>query len=122
METIVRQFLNQFSLDKIIFLAGGIIFLIWIKSPIEAFIWSLTIRFGRRINEGNKVNIAGKEGIVKSIGLRMTILEGKDGELHYIPNARIQYFPTTIFPYPGQKHCEILKRLEALEKPKKKGE
>ena len=116
METIVKQFLSQFSLEKIIFLAGAILLLVWIKSPIEAFIWSLSIKFGNRINVGLKVNIAGKEGVVKEIGMRMTIIKGDNGELFYIPNARIQYFPTTVFPFPKTKDCDVLKRVEALEK------
>ncbi len=116
METIVKQFLSQFSLEKIIFLAGGIIFLLYIKSPLESFLYGLSIRFGRRINEGNKVEIAGKRGVVKSVGVKFVILKGDNGELFYIPNARIQYFPTTVFPFPKTKDCDVLKRVEALEK------
>ncbi len=95
--------MGMFSIEKIMFLAGGILFLIWVKAPIEAFIWSLSIKFGNRINVGLRVNIAGKEGIVKEIGYRMIIIKGDSGELHYIPNARIQYFPTTVYPYPKTK-------------------
>lgn len=120
MEDLIKQLLGQFSLEKIIILSGAILFLVWVKSPIEAFIWSLSIKFGNRINVGLKVNIAGKEGIVKEIGLRMIIIKGDNGELHYIPNARIQYFPTTVFPFPKEKECKILKRLEVLEKKEDK--
>ena len=120
MEDLVKQLLNNFSLEKIMILAGGILFLIWVKNPIEAFIWSLSIKFGNRINIGLRVNIAGKEGIVKEIGYRFIIIKGDSGELHYVPNARVQYFPTTVFPYPAEKECKIEKRLEALEKERGK--
>ena len=121
MDKIIQQFISQFSLNKIILLAGGIIFLIYIKTPLQLFLEGLSIRFGKRINEGNKVEIAGKKGIVKSVGIRFVIIQGEDGEEIYIPNDRIKYYPSVLFPYPKQKHCEILKRLEALEKHKKKG-
>lgn len=120
METIVKQFLSQFSLEKIIFLAGGIIFLLYIKSPLESFLYGLSIRFGRRINEGNKVEIAGKRGVVKSVGVKFVILKGENGEEIFIPNDRIRFFPSVLYPQCLTNIPERVKMLEEIIKKKRK--
>lgn len=60
------------------------------KDIISDFISGLFILLENQYQIGDKVKIAGIEGIIEEITLRRTILKDSEGVLHYIPNSQIK--------------------------------
>jgi small conductance mechanosensitive channel len=60
------------------------------KDLLTDFISGLFIVIEGEYNIGDKVKIAGVTGKVLRISLRRTILEGKNGSIHIIPNREIK--------------------------------
>jgi len=56
-----------------------------VKDIISGFF----ILFEDQIRVGDVIEIAGKDGVVEKINLRMTILRDISGNVHYIPNGQI---------------------------------
>lgn len=59
------------------------------QSLIKDCITGFFIIFDNQFSAGEFVNIAGIEGHVEEVGVRMTKLRSLDGRLHYIPNSEI---------------------------------
>ncbi|WAC08114.1 MAG: mechanosensitive ion channel family protein [Thermodesulfobacteriota bacterium] len=56
---------------------------------VKDFISGFFILFEDQIRVGDVIEIAGKDGVVEKINLRMTILRDMSGNVHYIPNGQI---------------------------------
>ena len=59
------------------------------RDIVSDFISGLFIILENQYHLGDKVKIAGIEGIVKEITLRRTIIEDDEGNFHSIPNSKI---------------------------------
>jgi len=60
------------------------------KSVISDFIAGLFILLEDQYSVGDKVQIAGLDGVVKNLTLRRTILQSEDGKTHSVPNSQIK--------------------------------
>jgi len=60
------------------------------KSVISDFIAGIFILLEDQYHVGDKVQIAGLDGVVKNLTLRRTILRGEDGKMHSVPNSQIK--------------------------------
>ena len=60
------------------------------KDVISDFIAGLFILLEGQYSIGNKIKIAGVEGIVKEFTLRRTILQDGKGNIHSVPNSQIK--------------------------------
>lgn len=69
---------------------GGLAIGLAAKTFIEDFISGIFILAENVFNIGDYVSIAGKEGVVEDVGLRITVIRDFNGELHTIPNNLIK--------------------------------
>lgn len=69
---------------------GGLAIGLAAKTFIEDFISGIFILAENVFNIGDYVSIAGKEGVVVDVGLRITVIRDFNGELHTIPNNLIK--------------------------------
>lgn len=69
---------------------GGLAIGLAAKPFIEDFISGIFILAENVFNIGDYVSIAGKEGVVVDVGLRITVIRDFNGELHTIPNNLIK--------------------------------
>lgn len=69
---------------------GGLVLGFAAKSFIEDFISGFLILVDNSFNVGDYVSVAGKEGVVEDISLRITTIKDYNGELHTIPNSLIK--------------------------------
>lgn len=69
---------------------GGLAIGLAAKPFIEDFISGIFILAENVFNIGDYVSIAGKEGVVEDVGLRITVIRDFNGELHTIPNNLIK--------------------------------
>lgn len=69
---------------------GGLAIGLAAKTFIEDFISGIFILAENVFNIGDYVSIAGKDGVVEDVGLRITVIRDFNGELHTIPNNLIK--------------------------------
>lgn len=69
---------------------GGLAIGLAAKTFIEDFISGIFILAENAFNIGDYVSIAGKEGVVVDVALRITTIRDFNGELHTIPNNLIK--------------------------------
>ncbi len=69
---------------------GSVALGIGAQSLMKDFINGFFIVIENQFSVGDLVEISGNEGIVESIGVRVTTLRGFDGNLYIIPNGTIQ--------------------------------
>jgi len=60
------------------------------KSVISDFIAGLFILLEDQYHVGDRVQIAGLDGVVENLTLRRTILQSEDGKTHSVPNSQIK--------------------------------
>lgn len=60
------------------------------QSLIKDVINGFFIILWDQIRVGDIVSLAGKSGVVESVGLKMTVLRDLEGNVHYIPNGLIE--------------------------------
>lgn len=85
--------LSEFGIDigPLIAGAGVIGFAIGFGSQqlVRDFLGGFFVLLENQYNRGDKVEIAGKSGVVKQINLRTTILEGENNTVYIVPNSQI---------------------------------
>lgn len=69
---------------------GGLALGFGAKNLIQDYVSGLFILIEDQFRAGEEVEIGGKKGRVIDFNLRRTILEDKDGILHFIPNSQIK--------------------------------
>ncbi len=86
--------LIQFHIDIKTLLTGagilGIVFGLAFQSMIKDFVTSFSLLISGFYEVGDEVAIAGVTGTVKEINLKNTILEEKNGAIHFVPNSEIK--------------------------------
>ena len=86
--------LSIFGIDAKVLVAtagiGGLAIGLAAKTFIEDFISGIFILAENVFNIGDYVSIAGKEGVVVDVALRITTIRDFNGELHTIPNNLIK--------------------------------
>ena len=93
LSTALLMCLKEFGIDIAPLLAGvGIVGLavgFGAQSLVKDVINGFFILLENRMNVGDVVEIAGKSGLVESVGLRVTVLRDLEGKVHVIPNGEI---------------------------------
>ena len=59
------------------------------QNLVKDIISGFFILFEDQIRVGDVIEIAGKDGVVEKINLRMTILRDLSGNVHYVPNGQV---------------------------------
>jgi small-conductance mechanosensitive channel len=59
------------------------------QSLVKDYISGFFILFENQFNVGDRLEVAGKKGTVKELSLRTTTLKDEEGNLHLIPNSKI---------------------------------
>jgi len=83
----------NFNISPILTGAGivGLVIGLGSQTIIKDLLGGFFILLEGQYSEGDKVKIAGLEGVVKKINLRKTVLvEGKSGAIHTIPNGEVK--------------------------------
>ena len=60
------------------------------QTLVHDIVTGFFILLENQYNVGDKVNIAGKEGYVKEMRIRTTVLEDESGNIFIIPNSQVQ--------------------------------
>jgi small conductance mechanosensitive channel len=60
------------------------------QSLVKDVVTGFFILLENQFNIGDKVSIGDKEGVVKEMKLRTTILKDKNGTVYYVPNSQIK--------------------------------
>lgn len=85
--------LSEWGVDTTPILTGaGVVGLavgIGSQALVRDFVNGFFLILENQYNVGDKLKVAGLEGIVKELNIRYTILESSDGIIHSIPNSQI---------------------------------
>ena len=85
---------SEFGIDIGPLLAGlgvmGLALSLGARSLIQDYLSGIFILVEDHYRVGEKVNVAGAEGVVVDFNLRRTAVKGEDNVLHYIPNSQIK--------------------------------
>lgn len=95
------------------------------QSLIKDFINGFFLILWDQIRVGDVVEIAGKSGVVESINFKMTVLRDLAGNVHYIPNSKIEVVTNMSKEYSGfvydvnvsyfEDVDEVMKTMQAVD-------
>lgn len=71
------------------------------QSLVKDFIHGFFLIIWDQIRVGDVVEVAGKSGVVESINFKMTVLRDLAGNVHYIPNSKIEVVTNMSKEYSG---------------------
>lgn len=95
------------------------------QSLVKDFIHGFFLIIWDQIRVGDVVEVAGKSGVVESINFKMTVLRDLAGNVHYIPNSKIEVVTNMSKEYSGfvydvnvsyfEDVDEVMKTMQAVD-------